>query len=225
MSRSPVSARAPRGPGRPAGTQSGEARAALLRSTRQLMAEKGLPRVTLREVAERAGVKPALVHYYFGDKANLLREVTAVVAGEARDRIRRAARREGSAEERLRSLVEALVAGLAEDLYAARLMVEQVLFAEDEVIDDYVARFARPNLEAIGDLLEAGHASGEFRAVDPKFFVPSLVGMCIFFFLSHSILERLYGVDAYTPELVKEFATSVAAVLLRGIAATDSEPE
>ncbi len=133
------------------------------------MAEKGLPRVTVREVAKRAGVKPALVHYYFGDKANLLREVTAAVAGEARDRIRRAARREGSAEERLRSLVEALVAGLAEDLYSARLMVEQVLFAEDEVIDDYVARFARPNLEAIGDLREAGRASGEFRAVDPKF--------------------------------------------------------
>ena len=104
-------------------------------------------------------------------------------------------------------------------------MVEQVLFAEDEVIDDFVARFARPNLETIGDLLEAGHASGEFRAVDPKFFVPSLVGMCVFFFLSRSIQERLYGVDAYTPELVKEFATSVAAVLLRGIAATDAEPK
>ena len=45
-----------RRPGRPAGAQGGEGRAALLRAARELMGEKGFPRVTAREVAERAGV-------------------------------------------------------------------------------------------------------------------------------------------------------------------------
>jgi AcrR family transcriptional regulator len=187
------------------------------------MAEKGLPRVTVREVAERAGVQPALVNYYFRGKAGLLREVNAEVAREVGERIRQAATREGSVEDRMRGLVEAWISGIAGELYAPRLLVEQVLFASDEVIDQFVERFARPNLGAIRSLLEAGRASGEFRAVDAKFFVPSLVGMCVFFFLSRAMVERLYGVEDYTPELVSEFAASVAELLMRGIAATGTE--
>jgi AcrR family transcriptional regulator len=50
--------------GRPAGRDSG-ARRALLEATAQLMIEEGYAAATSRRVAARAGVKPALVHYYF----------------------------------------------------------------------------------------------------------------------------------------------------------------
>jgi AcrR family transcriptional regulator len=72
-----------RRPGRPVGIPPGESQHALLRAARDLMAEKGLPRITLREVAERAGVQPALVSYYFGGKSFLLRAVVADVAERA----------------------------------------------------------------------------------------------------------------------------------------------
>ena len=161
-----------RRPGRPAGSQPGEGREALLQATRDLLAERGMPRVTVREVAERAGVQPALVNYYFGSKADLLRAV-----------------------------------------------VEQVLFADDEIIDEFVDVFARANLAAVRSVLEAGRASGTLRPVDPLFFMPSAIGATVFFFLAEPIVRRLFGVEEITPELARRFAQATADLLLHGVAA------
>ena len=127
-----------RGPGRPAGGQGGEGQQALLLAARELMAEKGSPRVTVREVAERAGVQPALVNYYFGGKQGLLQAVASLVAGRLLERVQEGVAQEGSVEERLRSIMQAAVGILADDPYAPRLIAEQVLFGADQVIDDFV---------------------------------------------------------------------------------------
>lgn len=46
----------------------------LLDATVELMAELGIDRVRTRSIAERAGVNPALVHYYFGSVDALVLE-------------------------------------------------------------------------------------------------------------------------------------------------------
>jgi AcrR family transcriptional regulator len=66
--RAPTTAR-PRG--RRPGTES--SRAAVLDAARSLFAEVGFERATIRAIAARAGVDPALVHHFFGAKDALLR--------------------------------------------------------------------------------------------------------------------------------------------------------
>ena len=55
-----------RGPGRPAG--GGDRRAAILDAAREQFAEKGYDGASVRGIARRADVDPALVHHYFGSK-------------------------------------------------------------------------------------------------------------------------------------------------------------
>ena len=62
-------ARARRGR-RPLGSP--DARRAVLDAARELFAELGFERTTMRAVAARAGVDPALIYHYFGDKDGLL---------------------------------------------------------------------------------------------------------------------------------------------------------
>jgi AcrR family transcriptional regulator len=47
----------------------------LIRSARSLFAERGYAAVSLRALAKAAGVNPAMVHYYFGDKQGLYEAV------------------------------------------------------------------------------------------------------------------------------------------------------
>ena len=47
------------------GTESSKTRQALLEAAEQVMREEGYAAVTSRRIAERAGLKPQLVHYYF----------------------------------------------------------------------------------------------------------------------------------------------------------------
>lgn len=206
-----------RGPGRPTGARSPRTRNALLAAARALMSEKGLPRVTLREVAERAGVQPALVHYYFGAKRGLLQAVTDQVAGEMLERVQHTLAAGGSTEQRLRNLIASWVAALAEDPYAPRLVVEQVLFADSASIDAFVDRFGRAHVAALTQLLEEGRAAGETRDAEPRFLIPAMLGMCVFYFLSAPIHQRLFQIERITPELAQRFAEHTADLVLRGL--------
>ena len=51
-----------------------DTRAAILAAARELFAERGFERTTMRDVGARAGVDPALIHHYFGTKDGLLVE-------------------------------------------------------------------------------------------------------------------------------------------------------
>ena len=208
-----------RGPGRPAGARSGAARESLIDAAHQVMAEQGYPRVTLRQVADRAGVQPALVSYYFGSKQGLLRAVIERVSQQMHGTLHAAASSDQPADQAIRSLTHAVLEALMAAPYGPRLMVEQVLFGDEEVVDDYVDSFARPNLEDIRALLREGEARGELRPVEVKFLTPVLMGACAFFFLGMPIHRRLFGFDQVDSALAAEFADFVSDVLLRGIAA------
>ena len=57
-------------PGRPPGES--DTRAAILTAARSLFAELGYDKASIRAIARRAGVDPALVHHYYGTKDDLL---------------------------------------------------------------------------------------------------------------------------------------------------------
>src|SRR5687768_11167140 len=71
-----ASRRAPRRVGRPVG-ESQDLRSRLLDVAVVRFGRDGVSATTLRDIAREAGVNPALVHYYFGDKAQLLQAVMA----------------------------------------------------------------------------------------------------------------------------------------------------
>ncbi len=212
-----------RGPGRPAGGQAGEGQEALLRAARELLAEKGLPGVTVREVAERAGVQPALVNYYFGGKQGLLRAVVAGLTAQMLERVSAGAATSGSVEDRFRAVLRSVVAFWTEEPYAPRLVMEQVLFGEEQVIDDFVEGYARTNLETIRGLLEAGEQSGEIRHVEPMYAIPSVLGGCIFFFLSAPLILRLFDLERITPEIAQELADHTVRTFFHGVATRPGE--
>jgi AcrR family transcriptional regulator len=58
-----------RRPGRPAGAS--DTRERILTSARELFAQNGIDKTSIRAVAAAAGVDPALVHHYYGSKQQL----------------------------------------------------------------------------------------------------------------------------------------------------------
>jgi AcrR family transcriptional regulator len=71
--RAPARAGVGRPPAAHSGRRPGESGAseAILEAARTLFAEHGFERATIRAVASRAGVDPALVHHYYGSKEQL----------------------------------------------------------------------------------------------------------------------------------------------------------
>ncbi|GAA1820422.1 TetR family transcriptional regulator [Agromyces neolithicus] len=68
----------PRRPGRPRGAKPGDTRARILVAATDEFGERGYEAASMRAIARRAGVDPALVHHYFADKQSLVAEVVEV---------------------------------------------------------------------------------------------------------------------------------------------------
>ncbi len=80
---------APRGRGPRGPRAEGDSRAEILAAARTLFAAKGFRATTTREIAARAGVDPALIHHFFGTKADLFEATVQLprIAGEVGARL------------------------------------------------------------------------------------------------------------------------------------------
>lgn len=110
-----------RGRGRPPADRESDARGAILAAARAAFAERGFDGATIRAIAGRAGVDPALVHHYFGTKQGLflvamevpfsLEQAAGHLAGVPRERLAEAVLRyalpiwDGPARDHVRALL------------------------------------------------------------------------------------------------------------------------
>ena len=91
-------------------------RKALIQATAQIMLEEGYAAATSRRVAAKAGVKPALVHYYFPSMDDLFLAVLRAGAEVNLDRQREALADDQPLRERPRQLIQILPPGPARTL-------------------------------------------------------------------------------------------------------------
>lgn len=137
-------------PGRRIGAESSATRAVLLDATQHLMLEEGYAAVSSRRVAAAAGVKPALVHYYFRTMDDLF---LAVFRRGAEKNLERQARALASRQPlRAQWAVSREPAGTALMMeFAALANHRKAIRAE---IASYGDRFRRMQLDALSSLLD-----------------------------------------------------------------------
>jgi TetR/AcrR family transcriptional regulator len=205
--------------GRPA-SPNPESRQRLLQAARALMAETPAAQVSLRAVAEQAGYDPALLSYYFGSKAGLVRAVLEEAASDATKQLAAVQQLPGSLADRLKASIRDSVAALNASPYLARLVMQQVVVGNDEQAEDFVRRLGIPYLSGVAALVEEGVRTGEFRDVDEQLIVYALSALPLFFQLLAPVFGDLLGNDATRdPSPSQDFADAVADLLLRGVLA------
>jgi AcrR family transcriptional regulator len=124
---------------------------AILAAARQMFAELGYDRTTIRAVAKSAGVDAGLVMHYFGTKDELFSRAAELPAG---------ALPSGSAEQTVEGLLDSLAGRLAAEPVASLAVLRSMLTNRDAA-DRYRAA-AEPQLNQIVAAIPTGDA--ELRA-------------------------------------------------------------
>ncbi len=90
------------------------------------LGSKSPDKVNMRALAERAGVSPTAIYYYFASKDDLFERIKFDIMDELGARIAVATARGGSARDRLEALMRAYVAWCLDRPHLARLLMEDL---------------------------------------------------------------------------------------------------
>lgn len=196
------------------------ARELLLQTASTIMREGDVVDISLSELSLRSGLNSALVKYYFGNKAGLLKAlldrdmetiVKSVDALLAKD--------EMSPEAKLRRHISKCIDTYYAYPYLNRLLMRLVRDSDEteakRIADQYLLPLNRAYHRFIGDGVQAG----VFRPIDPQLFYFTLTGAADRFFSARLVLKHCFDQDTLTEELRDSYREHTLDFVMAGILA------
>lgn len=196
------------------------ARAQLLDTASAIMRDGDVIDISLSELSLRSGLNSALVKYYFGNKAGLLKAlldrdwqaiVTSVDALVAKDTM--------DPEAKLRRHISKVVDTFYAVPYLNRLTMRLVRESDEtearRIADCYLSPMYRAYEQLIGD----GVREGVFRPIDPQLFYFTVTGAVDRFFSARLVLKHCFNQDTLTEELRDRYREHTIDIIMAGILA------
>jgi TetR/AcrR family transcriptional regulator len=184
-----------------------ESRAAILRAAVAEFAEHGIAGARTDAIARAAQVNKALLYYYFKDKDALYEAVLDHVFSGLRARVMPVFESTRQPRQKMLDYVGAYFDYIAANPQFPRVVQAEWMRsgAKGNVRMQRVAKeYFRPIFAKLVEVLREGVQSGEFRPVNPIDFVPSVVGVIIFYFSAAPLMRTMVKVDPLSPERIRE---------------------
>jgi AcrR family transcriptional regulator len=208
--------------GRPSGKSTDQVKDNLLDAARQLFLSFDYQGVSVRQIAELAGVNPAMVKYYFGDKKGLYLALVEQLfvpmeakLGEMR----------GKAQPKIGDFIKNYTELLAENPWWPNFVAREVLFREGDMREAVLQKFKATMAPSLMHAVQQEISNGDFRKdLQPEFTLITLLSLSVFPFLAKPIIESVLDI-----EIDKATATRLAehntALFLHGAEAGEETRE
>ncbi|MDE2563535.1 MAG: TetR family transcriptional regulator [Sphingomonadales bacterium] len=194
------------------------ARALLLETASAIMREGDIVDISLSELSLRSGLNSALVKYYFGNKAGLLkalldRDMAAIV--KSVDAL--IAKDDMPPEAKLRRHISKVIDTYYDYPYLNRLLMRLVRESDDAEAKRIADLYLRPLNRAYDTLIRQGVKQGVFRPTDAEMFYFLVTGAADRFFSARLVLRHCYDTDSLTDELRERYKAHVMDIVMHGI--------
>ncbi|MFJ5839331.1 TetR/AcrR family transcriptional regulator [Streptomyces shenzhenensis] len=181
----------------------------LLIAAVEAFAERGYHATTTRDIAGRAGMSPAALYIHYKTKEELLHRISRIGHDKALDILRTAARREGSATERLADAVSSFVRWHAGRRTTARVVQYELDALGPDARAEILALRRQVDAEVRG-IIQEGVTSGEFDVLDVRGTTLAVLSLCI-------DVARWFNVNG--PRTPEEVGALYADLVLRMVGA------
>ena len=197
-------------PGRPKSAPE-ETREKLLEAAAELFAARGLGNVSLAKVAAEAGVTPAMVHYYFHTKEELVK----AVVGERLGRFLHAVMGDGDFDpaeplEFALGLIPRLAAAVEANPWLPGLWVREVISDHGALREHMFELLPKDLFARLSASFSEGVKKEKYSSeVDPHLLLFSAITNYLLPLAARGIVERLPGVGPLTPDRLIRHAQAV----------------
>ena len=167
-----------RAPGRPAASSAQDARERLLSAATELFAAQGVAATTFAMIAARAGLTPAMLHYYFKDRDQLLDTVVEERLLRVLSRVWDPVQPGGDAAETVRGIVARMLDGIEEMPWIPSTWMREVLNDGGLLREKMLRRLPFEKVQSVATAIAQGQSQRGYNTeLDPVLFIFSMLGL------------------------------------------------
>ena len=180
--------RSGRGVGRPASSQGESVSDRLLNAATELFSNYEYQAVSIRQVASLAGVNTAMVHYYFGDKAGLYRNMMEKVSLPVEAALNKIAARDDLS---IADYIKVWVQAMCDNPWYPIFILKEGVLGEGAFHQFNSTRLAEVMAPALTKALQNDRENGRLRKdLELNLVIMSLVSLLNYPFLVRPLLEK-----------------------------------
>jgi TetR/AcrR family transcriptional regulator len=164
-------------------------------AAREVFIQKGLDGAKMQDIADRAGINKALLHYYYRSKEKLYEMVAKAVLNHSAPLLRGIIESDLALEEKITAFVNQYIGIVSKNHYLPLFLISEMNKHPDRFFDDILPKdFPKPE-KFIAQVQEAV-AEGRIRPIDPRHLVVNTISMCVFPFIGKPMLRMAMGMSA-----------------------------
>ena len=195
------------------------ARDLLLRTASAIMREGDIVDISLSELSLRSGLNSALVKYYFGNKAGLMKALLDRDMQAITHSVDALLAKDMAPEDKLKLHLGKMVDTYYATPYLNRLLMRLVRESDPAEAQRIAETYLTPLHQAYDRLIREGVKAGAFRAIDPQLFYFSATGAADRFFSARLVLRHCFDQDTLTEELRERYKAHIIDLIMAGIRA------
>ena len=188
-----------------------QSRAAILKAAIREFSKQGMAGARTDAIAQAAKVNKALLYYYFKDKENLYGAALDYAFNQLGDHMMEVLERDLPPREKVLVYVAEYFDFIAGHPHNRNLIQLETMRAGhgSPHLQRIAKRYFMPLYTRLGAVIREGVASGEFRPVEPLHFIPSMVALVVFYFISAPVMKTVVGFDPLSPQRIAERKAAV----------------
>ena len=188
-----------------------KSRAAILQAAIREFAQQGMAGARTDSIARAARVNKALLYYYFKDKETLYGEAIDFAFGQLSQHMLQVLDQDLPPRDKVLLYVGTYFDFVSTHPSTRNLIQMETMRAGhgSPHLRRVAKRYFFPLLTRLSAVIRQGIADGVFRPVDPMQFIPSMVALVVFYFISAPVMKSVIGFDPLSPEKLAERRAAV----------------
>jgi AcrR family transcriptional regulator len=187
--------------GKPEQLQDDSSEQRIFDAAHEVFVQKGLHGAKMQEIADRAGINKALLHYYYRSKEKLFETVVRSVIHRAIPVLRDLIESDKPLFEKIDYFIGFYLQLVSKNPFIPLFLISEMNKHPDHFFENILPKDL-PKPERFFQQVNDAVAAGEIRPIKPQHLLVNTISMCIFPVLGRPMMRVLLGM---TPQEMKAF--------------------